>query len=228
MYQTGTARSVNLQEFARPLGQEAHSYEGRLVTFDGVDGSGKTTLISGLVDELRHRGIKANGIDMMSSWVRKHPQFVELTSDLASVTHKRADITAICAICIGDRLAGWRTQFNKLLAEGEWLMVDRYHLTPMADMLVLGSERPDQSMVRSLLSLLPRPDWAFLTHVESEIALERVQSRPEEAKRIQRPALTCQLVVAFHRLAEVHGAYVVDTSKGIPEAVNCAINFLGL
>jgi dTMP kinase len=228
MYQPDAARSVNLQEFARPLDFQAHSCAGRLITVDGVDGSGKSTLVGGLADELRRRGVKANGIDMMSSWVRRHPQFTELTRDLAAVTQGQADITAICAICIGDRLAGWRTQFSKLLAEGEWLIVDRYHLTPMADMLVLGAERPDQSMVRSLLGLLPRPDWAFLTHVEPEIALGRVQSRPEEAKQIQRPGLTHQLVAAFRHLAVVHGARVVDTSNGIPEAVSCAINTIGL
>lgn len=216
--------TIALQEFAYPLDQQPHLCGGRLIAVDGVDGSGKSSLVEGLVDELRHRGIAARGVDMMSSWVRRHPQFMELAADLENLISHRADITALCAICIGDRLAAWRTRFRELVAQGEWLIVDRYHLTPMSDMLVLGSEQADQLMVRSLLSLLPRPDWAFLADVNADTALARVRSRPEEADRTQRPELTSQLVAAFRCLADVHAVFTVSTSGNVSDAVMQAMS----
>jgi dTMP kinase len=221
-----THNAVALGAFATRLQQRPDSGAGRLITIDGVDGSGKSSVVRGIVDELKARGLDAHAVDLMSPWVRKHPQFAMLAADLDSVVRRRADITALCSICIGDRLASWRTRYRELVRRGGWLVVDRYHLTPMSDMLVLGSEPPDQRMVRALLELLPRPDWAFLTDVDAPTTIRRVRSRPEEAAKVQRPDLSSRLVTTFAALAEVNDVVRLDTSGPVETAVAQAMSVI--
>lgn len=209
----------DLGEFATPLDQRRHGGAGRLITVDGVDGSGKSTLVAAVVDHLRSAGIPAEPIDLMSRWPRTHPQFQLLADDLANVAEGRADITALCAMCIGDRLATWRTGAAARVRGGAWLVVDRYNLTPMSDMLALGSAAPDQIMVRRLLELMPRPDLAIVTDVEPAAALDRIRGRPDERHKAQRPQLTERLVALLRDLAGVHGAVRADTSGPVAAAV---------
>jgi dTMP kinase len=217
----------DLGAFATPLRQRPDSGAGRLITVDGVDGSGKSSVVAGIVEELKRRGKDAMAVDLMTPWVRKHPQFAILAEDLDAVVQRRADITALCSICVGDRLASWRTRYRALVAEGGWLVVDRYHLTPMSDMLVLGSEPADQGMVRALLELLPKPDWAFLTDVDAATAIRRVQARPDEAAKVQRPDLSVRLVATFAALARVNDVVRLDTSGSVDVAVARAISVIG-
>jgi dTMP kinase len=222
----GSTATVALGAFATPLVQRPDSGTGRLITVDGVDGSGKSSVVRGIVEALTARGLDAHAVDLMSPWVRKHPQFALLAADLDSVVRQRADITALCAICVGDRLASWRTHYREVVARGAWLVVDRYQLTPMSDMLVLGSQPQDQHMVRALLELLPKPDWAFLADVDPETTIRRVRTRPDEAAKVQRPSLTGQLVATFAALAEVNGVTRLDTSGPVDSAVATAMSVI--
>lgn len=208
-----------LGEFAAVLDQRPHGGPGRLITVDGVDGSGKSTLVAAVVDHLCRADRPAEPIDLMSQWPRAHPQFQLLADDLANVAGGRADITALCAMCVGDRLATWRTSAAALVAGGAWLVVDRYNLTPMSDMVALGSAAPDQRMVRQLLGLLPRPDLAIVTDVDPATALGRVRARPSEQHKAQRPELTARLIAILHALADAHGAVRADTSGPVAVAL---------
>lgn len=192
---------------------------GGVVAVDGVDGSGKSTLSRGLCDLLVRKGLRAQTVDLMSPWVRHHPQFALLSDDLENVRSGRADITALCAMCVGDRLASWRTKYSSYVAAGGWLVVDRYHLTPMADMLTFGAGRDDQNMVRLLLELLPRPTFAFFTDTPAEMTITRVRARPDESARPERLELTAQLIVTFRALAEVHGCSPIDCSGSASKAL---------
>lgn len=155
----------------------------------------------------------------MSAWVREHRQFQLLADDLANVLDGQSDITALCALCIGDRLATWRTSARAEVEAGGWLIVDRYNLTPMSDMLVLGSGPPDRLMVRALLELMPRPDVQILADVPPETAIKRVAQRPDEARKIPRPALTAALVGALRALSAAQGVVTVDTSGSVGAAL---------
>jgi dTMP kinase len=209
----------DLGEFATPLQQRPHGGRGRLITVDGVDGSGKSTLVGAVVEHLRRSGLPAEPIDLMSRWPRRHPQFQLLAEDLANVAEGRADITALCAMCIGDRLATWRTDAAARVAAGAWLVVDRYNFTPMSDMLTLGSSPADQLVVRRLLELMPRPDLAVITDVGPATALDRVRGRPDEQDKAQRPELTERLVALLRGLGDAHAAVRADTSGPVAAAL---------
>lgn len=131
--------SAPLPPFDVPLNQQPHGLAGRLIIVDGVDGSGKSTLAAAVAERIETAGHPARTMDLMSPWVRQHPQFQLLADDLDAVVSGRADIGGLCAICMGDRLATWRTAASRLVADGTWLVVDRYHLTPLADLHTLGS-----------------------------------------------------------------------------------------
>lgn len=214
--------------FARPLSwRSAPAGGGRLLTIDGVDGSGKTSLAAALAPLVSERfGVTCRTVDFMSSWVRRHPQFVLLSEDLEHVATGRADITSLCAMCVGDRLANWRTKFSDQIQSGDWLIVDRYHLTPMADMIAFGADEQEKATVRSLLELLPRPDFSFVTSADASACRARVLSRPEERDKQQRPAITDRIVAAFGAVARAQGATSVNTGRDVDSAARSALGAL--
>ncbi len=215
--------STPLPPFDLPLDQQPHDLAGRLVVVDGVDGSGKSTLAAAVADWLQKSGRPARAMDLMSSWVRKHPQFQLLADDLDAVVTGRADIGGLCAMCIGDRLATWRTAARRLVADGTWLVVDPDHRTPRAGRPPRGAPQEDPRQVKALLERLPRPDLGLLADCPPDLTVDRVRRRPDEAHKTQRRLLAEGLVDAFRAYAPIHDVDLVDTSGPVDAALEAAI-----
>jgi len=95
---------------------------GRLVTLEGVDGAGKTTLATGLAHELRER----RGLD---AHVLREPGGVELAERLRAVVKDpglRVGARAETLVYAAARAQLVEEALRPLLAAGRWVLLDRY------------------------------------------------------------------------------------------------------
>ena len=155
---------------------------GRLITVEGVDGAGKTTLVEALAEALP-----------CDITVLREPGGVELSEriralvkDPALHVHPRAEAllyAAARAQLVAERL-------EPLLAAGRWVLLDRFVDSSLA---YQGAGRGlGVDAVRDLNLFATgglRPDRTLLLRIDARAGLERADGRGEAADRLEREQL---------------------------------------
>lgn len=157
----------------------SHDHPGRLLVLSGLQGAGKSTLGRGLVDALAERGVPAVMMKPHTPGFYTYPLFTEFLA--ASVVGQigSIDITALTLISLGDTLQQIRTGVVPLLATGTWVILDRYVMDQIAGMVPYPHAPADFDLVRQVALSLPRPDAAFLLHLDSDLAARRTKHRDD-------------------------------------------------
>jgi thymidylate kinase len=200
---------------------------GFLITFSGIDGSGKTTQVKLLQDRL-----KQNGVETSKMWSRWRPllslPLLEVLRRSGQVDVHRADFLSIVEFQApkNESIASlWclATQFENLLKTslkiiipltlGRTVICDRYAL----DLLVDGMSDLQDSRTRirlgfKLLRLLPKPNRAFLIDIDAESAFVRKPDLPSVSHNKDRIRL-------YHDLSAQAGVNVMDGRRS-PEAIH--------
>lgn len=157
-----------------------HGLPGRLVTFDGLDGSGKSTSADVLRRHLTSVGADVDVVKLPSAAVRQLAYFREFADDNRAAEDGRVDVTALFTVLLGDRLLTVRQRILPMLARGGWVLCDRYVFMTFAQMAAFGSTPDDLEALRTVAELFPRPDLACITDVAAETAERRIRERDGE------------------------------------------------
>jgi dTMP kinase len=191
---------------------------GRLITVEGLDGAGKTTVVGGLAATLRERGqdvavLREPGGVELSERIRA------LVKDPALDVHPRAEAllyAAARAQLVAERL-------EPLLADGRWVLLDRFVDSSLAYQGAgrgLGVEE-----IRELNAFATgglAPDRTLLLRIDPAEGLARAAGRPEDADRLEREALAFFTAIgaAYDALAaaEPERFAVIDAAQD-PQAV---------
>ena len=186
---------------------------GLLLTVEGVDGAGKTTLVSGLAGRLHERGQAVE--------VLREPGGVELSERIRSLVkdpklamHPRAEALLYAAA----RAQLVADQLEPRLAAGEWVLLDRFVDSSLA---YQGAARGlGVEAIRRLNAFATgglAPDRTLLLRIDPEIALARAAGRRGAADRFDREALAFfeAIVAAYDALAasEPQRFAVVDAAR---------------
>ncbi len=158
---------------------------GRLITVEGLDGAGKTTLVGALAGALHERGREV--------LVLREPGGVELSEriralvkDPALEVHPRAEALLYAAA----RAQLVAEQLEPLLAAGHWVLLDRFVDSSLAYQGAgrgLGVEE-----VRALNLFATgglAPDRTLLLRIDARAGLDRAGERAEAADRLEREEL---------------------------------------
>jgi dTMP kinase len=192
--------------------------EGKLITIEGIDGAGKTTLASSLVEVLRGRGQDAQLI--------REPGGVELSERLRKLLAEPG--LAIAPQAEALLYAAARAQLvQELLApaldEGSTVVLDRFADSSLAYQGAgrgLGIEA-----VRSLNDFATagvRPDRTLLLALAPELARERLAAAGRAPDRLEREPLAFfeEVAAAYGQLAEADpDRFAVLDASAPPEAV---------
>jgi dTMP kinase len=191
---------------------------GRLITVEGLDGAGKSTLVGALAGVLRERGrnavvLREPGGVQLSERIRA------LVKDPALPIHPRAEAllyAAARAQLVAERL-------EPLLAGGGWVLLDRFVDSSLAYQGAgrgLGVEE-----VRALNRFATgglEPDRTLYLRIDARAGLARVGGRAEDADRLEREevAFFDAIGAAYDDLAaaEPRRYAVIDAEKD-PRAV---------
>jgi dTMP kinase len=191
---------------------------GRLITIEGLDGAGKTTLVGGLSDALRERGRPLS--------VMREPGGVELSErirvlvkDPALATSPRAEALLFAAA----RAQLVAEQLQPLLTAGEWVLLDRFVDSSLA---YQGAGRGlGVAEIRALNAFATgglTPDRTLLLRIAPDGGLARIASRAEDSDRLERePASFLEAVAAAYDELAAHEPdriAVIDASQP-PERV---------
>ncbi len=194
---------------------------GRLITVEGLDGAGKTTLVGGLAGALHERGrevfvLREPGGVALSERIRT------LVKDPDVALHPRAEALLYAAA----RAQLVAQQLEPLLAAGRWVLLDRFVDSSLAYQgagRALGVEE-----IRSLNRFATgglAPDRTLLLRIDARAGLDRAGARGEAADRLEREELAffVAIGIAYDDLAaEEPGRFAVIDAAQSPAAVLAA------
>jgi dTMP kinase len=152
---------------------------GRLISIEGLDGAGKTTLVAGLTRVLGERGREL--------LVLREPGGVELSErirDLVKDPALRVDPRAEALLYAAARAQLVAEELEPLLAEGRWVLLDRFVDSSLAYQGAgrgLGVEE-----IRRLNAFATgglAPDRTLLLRLDPAVGRERIAGR--EADRLE-------------------------------------------
>jgi dTMP kinase len=198
-------------------------HRGRLITIEGVDGTGKTTLASALTGALASLGKDA--------LLLREPGGVELSERVRALVKDPA-------LTVGDRseallYAAARAQLveqaiEPALAAGRWLVLDRFVDSSLAYQGIgrgLGVEAVRELNAFGTGGLTP--DRTLLLTLDQRVARERAGTRGEELDRLEREGDSFFTVIAdgYLRLAaaEPERIRVLDASAAPDQVLAAAL-----
>ena len=161
----------------KKLDMRKNETPGFLITFCGLDGCGKTTMMKRLIADLE----KSSEI-----FVTKQPTNAVRNSEIFrtymdSPNHDAFDYRSLSLLAASDRLQHVNKIIEPEMNEGRIVLSDRYFYSCFANLRARGFEK-DRWIYEIARSVI-KPDVAFFFDVPVEEAVTRVRRRPEEKER---------------------------------------------
>ena len=178
---------------------------GRLITIEGLDGAGKTTLAGGLADALAQRGVPVE--------LLREPGGVELSErvrDLVKDPALRIGARAEALLYAAARAQLVEERLAPLLAAGTWVLLDRFVDSSLA--YQGGGRGLGVDAVRQVNALATgplAPDRTLLLRIEPAAGRARQEERGA-ADRLER-----EDAAFFGRIADTYD----DLARADPERV---------
>jgi dTMP kinase len=184
---------------------------GRLITIEGLDGAGKTTLAQGLQAELSRAGTPAELLREPGG-VELSERIRALVKDPAHQVSPRAETLLYAAA----RAQLVEEKVEPLLAAGTWVVLDRFVDSSLA--YQGGGRELGEDAVRTVNEFATGglvPDLTLLLRIEPATGRERLAGRGDAPDRLElEDAAFFERVREFYeRLATRPGVTVIDASQ---------------
>lgn len=142
---------------------------GSLIVFEGIDGTGKSTQIKLLAQYLQARGINV----VTDFEPTRGPWGMKVRE--AALSGERLSIEEEIDCLLQDRREHVKKLIEPALAEGKWVLLDRYYLSMMAYQGATGAPVEEIREMNEAFAVIP--DVAFWLDIPVEEALRRMDSR---------------------------------------------------
>lgn len=178
---------------------------GFLITFCGLDGCGKTTMMNRLISELE----KDNEI-----FVTKQPTNAVRNSNIFRTymdcpNHDAFDYRSLSLLAASDRLQHVSKVIEPEMKKGHIVLSDRYFYSCLANLHARGFER--DKWIYEIAESVIKPDIAFFFDVPVEEAVTRVRRRPEEKDRYIDMDLQYKLRKEYIDICSANNGILVST-----------------
>jgi dTMP kinase len=191
---------------------------GKLITIEGIDGAGKSTLARGLRDRLAERGTSVRLLREPGG-VPAAERIRELVKDPALRIGARSEALLYAAA----RAQLVDEMLMPLLADGEWVLLDRFVDSSLA---YQGAGRglglPAVAEINAFATAELRPDRTLLLELTPEAGRARAERRGETADRLEleQDDFFARIAAAYRDLATAEpGRFRTIDASGSPEAV---------
>jgi dTMP kinase len=196
---------------------------GRLVTIEGLDGAGKTTLAAGLVPALAARGVEAV--------LLREPGGVALSERIRALVKDpalRVGGAAEALLYAAARAQLVEERVRPLLDEGRWVLLDRFVDSSLAYQGAargLGVDRVRELNRFATGGLVP--DRTLLLALDPAVGRARLAGRGEEPDRLEAEdaAFFARIAAAYVELAreEPERIRVIDAGGAEPAVLSAAL-----
>ncbi len=195
----------------KPLRMIPNTTEGLLITFCGLDGCGKTTMIHRLMADLE----KDNELFLTkqpTDFVRNSAIF---RTYMDSPCHDAYDYRSLSLLAASDRLQHVNKVILPAMSHGQIVLSDRYFYSCLANLRARGFE--DDRWIYEVAQSVIKPDVAFFFDVPVETAVARVRSRPTERDRYIDMPLQHRLREEYRAICEANNGVLISTERPIEE-----------
>lgn len=189
---------------------------GTLISFCGINGSGKTTMLNKTEFWLKEQGFGDISRD-------KQPTVEALKKQLLKEYIKQPeyngyDYRSLALIEAADKIQHNKMYVKPALARGAILLSDGYFYTCIANLRARGFKK--DSWIFNIAECVIKPDISIFLDIDEETALERVKGRDEIKSRFVDKELQKRLRNEYLELAEKSGAKIISTAKNKKECFN--------
>lgn len=182
---------------------------GFLITFCGLDGCGKTTMMSRLIAELE--GERELLITKQPTGAVRNSEIFRTYMD--SPVHDAFDYRSLSLLAASDRIQHVNKTVLPALQSGKVVLSDRYFYSCLANLRARGF--CEDEWIYEIASYIVKPDIAFFFDIPVETAIARVRSRPTEKERFIDAELQYRLREEYLDICERNGGILISTL--IPE-----------
>lgn len=199
------------------LKMKKHNETGLLITFCGLDGCGKTTMIKRLICDLKDKRL----------FITKQPTPFVRESDIFrtymdSPDHSMYDYRSLSLLAASDRLQHTHKTIYPHLANGDIVISDRYFYSCLANLRARGYK--DDKWIYDVSKSVLKPDISFFFDVPVDIAVARVRSRADEKDRYIDMALQYNLQKEYIDICNKNGGILISTELSEEESYAQVIN----
>lgn len=182
-------------------------YNGKLITFCGLDGCGKTTLINMLEKYLNEMNMPVMLTKQPTNEVRNSKIF---RTYMDKEDHKGYEYLALSLSAAADRIQHANQVVLPALKEGEIIISNRYFYSCLANLQARGYEK--DLWIYEVATHIPKPDLSFFLDIDVETAVSRVRQRKKERNRYIDMDLQHKLRENYLQIAKENNGIIVSTS----------------
>ncbi len=188
-----------------------HKMPGILITFCGLDGCGKTTMLNKLASELG-KEYEVCITKQPTDKVRKSEIF---RTYMDSPDNSGFDYRSLSLLAASDRLQHVNKEIVPLLERGKIVLSDRYFYSCLANLRARGFL--DDCWIYDVAKFIIKPDIAFFFDVPVDTAIKRVRSRVDEKDRYIDIELQHKLRDEYMKICKANNGVLISTEKSIDE-----------
>ena len=187
---------------------------GFLITFCGLDGCGKTTMMKRLIAELEQE---------YALFVTKQPTNAVRDSEIFRTymdcpDHDAFDYRSLSLLAASDRLQHVNKVIEPKMREGRIVLSDRYFYSCLSNLRARGFGK--DTWIYEIAKSVIRPDLAFFFDVPVPEAVARVRKRPEEKTRYIDMELQDRLRQEYIEICKANGGILISTLQSEDECYN--------
>lgn len=195
----------------RKLNMRANATNGLLITFCGLDGCGKTTMLTKLMSELE----KEHTVFLTKQPTNDVRESAIFRTYMDCPNHDAYDYRSLSLLAASDRLQHVNKVIEPAMQQGKIVLSDRYFYSCLANLRARGFAQ-DQWIYEVAESVI-QPDVAFFFDVPVETAVSRVRSRAAEKDRYIDMDLQYKLRQEYIEICKANDGVLISTELPIDE-----------
>lgn len=190
------------------LRMHPHQTKGLLITFCGLDGCGKTSMIRALSTMLQAQGHTLLLTKQPTDFVRNSNIF---RAYMDQPDHDAYDYRSLSLLAASDRVQHVSHIIRPALEAGRIVISDRYFYSCLANLCARGYGQ--DKWIYEISESIIQPDIAFFLDVPVETAVTRVRSRENERNRYIDMKLQYQLREKYIEISGLNGGVLLSTRE---------------
>lgn len=191
----------------KKLNMRENKTSGLLITFCGLDGCGKTTMMKRLIADLE----KEHEI-----FVTKQPTNAVRNSEIFRTymdcpDHDAFDYRSLSLLAASDRLQHVNKVIEPAMKDGKIVLSDRYFYSCLSNLRARGFKK--DKWIYEIAESVIKPNISFFFDVPVQEAVARVRRRPEEKDRYIDMDLQYKLRKEYVDICYANGGVLISTTQ---------------
>lgn len=188
----------------KELRMKPHNTKGKLITFCGLDGCGKSSMIKMLTEAFEEHGIDYIVTKQPTDAMRNTEIFRTFMDCPDNSAYEYRSLSLMAA---ADRIQHVNKIILPALKEGKVVICDRYFYSCLANLRARGYV--EDEWIYEISENITEPDLAFFLDIPVETAVSRVRMREEEKDRYIDMFLQHHLKEEYEKIGKLnHGKFI--------------------